>query len=264
MRVFITAIVLLFTTLTLPLRAGDGFCGVRNFSFQAGEVITFKVFYTLANVFVGAGEAVFNNTIEHLNGKTVYHLVGEGKTYGFYDKFYKVRDRYESFVDTSTLEPYKFIRNINEGGYKKYENITFNKTANTAITTDGVYKVPGCVQDVVSSMLHARCVDYSHLQPNDKIPFDMFLDNTVYSIYIRYLGRETVRTKYGKFRAIKIKPLLVKGTIFEGGERMTVWLSDDANHIPLRVESPISVGSVKVDMILYRNLRFPMSSLVDL
>jgi hypothetical protein len=113
-------------------------------------------------------------------------------------------------------------------------------------------------------MLHARCVDYSHLKPNEKIPFDMFLDNTVYSIYIRYLGRETVRTKYGKFRAIKIKPLLVKGTLFEGGEKMTVWLSDDSNHIPLRVESPIAVGSVKVDMVYYRNLRFPMSSLVDL
>src|ERR1700737_3767415 len=111
MRLFTTVSILLFTTLAFPLREGDGFCGVRNSNFQAGEVITFRVFYTLANVYVGAGEAVFNNTLEHLNGKMVYHLIGEGKTYSFYDKFYKVRDRYESFVDTSTLEPYKFIRN---------------------------------------------------------------------------------------------------------------------------------------------------------
>ena len=80
-------------------------------------------------------------------------------------------------------------------------------------------------------------------------------------MYIRYLGKDNIKTKYGKFRAIKFKPLLIKGTIFEGGENMTVWVSDDRNRIPVRVESPISVGSVKVDMISYRNLRYPLSSL---
>lgn len=91
----------------------------------------------------------------------------------------------------------------------------------------------------------------------------MFLDNQVYDLYIRYVGKETIKTKYGKFRAIKIKPLLIKGTIFEGGEKMTVWISDDANHIPVRVESPISVGSVKVDMMDFKNRRTPMSSLIS-
>jgi hypothetical protein len=92
----------------------------------------------------------------------------------------------------------------------------------------------------------------------------MFLDNEVYHLYIRYMGKETVKTKYGKFRTIKIKPLLIKGTIFEGGEKMTVWVSDDPNHIPVRVESPISVGSVAVDMIDFRNRRHELSSLLDI
>jgi hypothetical protein len=92
----------------------------------------------------------------------------------------------------------------------------------------------------------------------------MFLDNEVYEMYIRYLGKETIKTKYGKFRAVKFKPLLIKGTIFEGGEKMTVWVSDDRNHIPVRIESPISVGSVKIDMISYRNLRYPLTSLISL
>ena len=82
-------------------------------------------------------------------------------------------------------------------------------------------------------------------------------------MYIRYLGKESIKTRYGKFNAIKFKPLLLKGTIFEGGEKMTVWVSDDANKIPVRIESPISVGSVKVDMISYGNLRYPLSSLVN-
>lgn len=91
----------------------------------------------------------------------------------------------------------------------------------------------------------------------------MFLDDQVYNIYIRYMGKEEVNTKFGKFRAIKFKPLLIKGTIFEGGEKMTVWVSDDENKVPLRVESPISVGNIVVDMVAYGNLRYPFSSLLS-
>lgn len=245
------------------LSAGDEFCGIRNTAFQAGENTVFKVYYTVAGVFIAAGEASFTIAQEKLNNKPVYHITGDGKTYSFYDKFFKVRDKYETYIDTATLLPQKFIRNVYEGGYKKYENVTFNQQTNTAITNDGVFKVPNCVQDVLSSIYYARNIDFNKYKPGDKIPFAMFLDNETYNLYIRYLGKETIKTKYGKFKAIKFKPLLIKGTIFEGGEKMNVWVSDDANHLPLRIESPISVGSVKVDMMSYRNLRYPLSALIS-
>ena len=197
------------------------------------------------------------------NGKHVYHFVGEGKSYSFFDNFFKVRDRYESYADTTNLLPYKFIRNVDEGGYKKYNNVTFNQTNNTAISTNGTYKTTPCIQDVVSAVYYARNIDYSKYKVNDKIPFDMFLDDEVFHLYIRYMGKEKIKTRYGKFNAIKIKPLLLKGTIFEGGEKMNAWFSDDANKLLLRVESPISVGSIKVDMMGYKNLRYPLSSLVS-
>jgi hypothetical protein len=249
--------------LSFPLKAGDEFCGIRNTTFQAGEILTFKVFYNLAPVYVAAGEATFTINLEKLINKPVYHIVGDGKTYNFYDNFFKVRDKYETFIDTATLQPLKFIRNVYEGGYKKYENVTFNQTANTAVTNDGVFKVPNCVQDVVSAIYYSRNIDFNKYKEDDKIPFNMFLDNETYNLYIRYLGKETIKTKYGKFKAIKFKPLLIKGTIFEGGEKMTVWVSDDANRIPVRIESPISVGSIKVDMMGYRNLKYPLSSLIS-
>lgn len=255
-------IVLGLMLLWFPLSAGDDFCGIRNNSFKAGEVITFKVYYTLG-VYVAAGEATFRTTLERMNNKPVYHITGEGKTYNFYDNFFKVRDKYETYIDTATLQPYKFIRNVYEGGYKKYENITFNQAANTAVTSDGVFKVPNCVQDVLSSIYYARNINFDNYKVNDKIPFSMFLDNETYNLYLRYLGRETVKTKYGKFKAIKFKPLLIKGTIFEGGEKMTVYVSDDANRIPVRIESAISVGSIKVDMMGYQNLRYPLTSLIS-
>jgi hypothetical protein len=113
-------------------------------------------------------------------------------------------------------------------------------------------------------MYYARNINFDKYKAGDKIPFDMFLDDEVYHLYIRYLGKEIIKTRYGKFRAIKFKPLLIKGTIFQGGEKMTAWISDDANHLILRVESPIAVGSIKVDMFGYKNLRHPLTSLVNL
>ena len=254
----------ILNVISFPLRAGEGFCGIRNTAFQDTETITFKVMYAVVGTHFGAGEVTFSSALEMLNNKPVYHLTGDGKTYSFYDKIFKVRDKYESFIDTGTLQPYKFIRNVYEGGYKKYENVSFNKTTNAAITNDGVFKVPECVQDVLSAIYYARNIDFDKYKEGDKIPFSVFLDNELYNMYIRYMGKETIKTRYGKFRAIKFKPLLIKGTLFEGGEKMTVWISDDLNHIPVRIESPVTVGTVKVDMIGHRNLRHPLSSLISL
>jgi Protein of unknown function (DUF3108) len=117
---------------------------------------------------------------------------------------------------------------------------------------------------VLSAIYYARNINFDKYKPGDKIPFNMFLDDEVYNLYIRYIGKEVIKTRYGKFRSIKFKPMLIKGTIFEGGEKMTVWVSDDMNHIPLRIESPITVGSVKVDMMGYKNLRHPVTSMLNM
>ena len=243
--------------------AQNDFCGIRNTAFKAGEIVTMKVFYSTLGAYIGAGEATFTTRLERYNGKPVYHFVGEGMSYSFFDNFFKVRDRYESFVDTTTLLPYKFIRNVDEGGHKIYNNVSFNHTTNTATSTQGVFKITNCIQDVVSAMYYARNINFDKYKPGDKIPFDMYLDDEVYHLYIRYLGREKIKTRYGKFKAIKFKPLLVKGTMFEGGEKMVAWVSDDPNRLLLRVESPISVGSVKIDMMGYKNLRYPLTSLMN-
>lgn len=261
MKKFTRLGILIFTLCAFSFTTGKAdFCSIRNTSFKEGEVVIFKVFYSTLGAYIGAGEASFTTTLERFNGKTVYHHVGEGKTYSFFDNFFKVRDRYESYVDTTSLLPIKFVRNIDEGGYKKYENVTFNQSANTAASTNGVFKITDCIQDVMSMVYYARNIDFAKYKAEDKIPFDMFMDDEIFHLYVRYMGKEKIKTRYGRFNAIKIRPLLIKGTIFEGGEKMTAWISDDPNHVILRVESPISVGSIKVDMMSYKNLRYPLTS----
>jgi len=253
----------LFLLMGIRLCSGNEFCGISNNAFQNDEKINYTVFYSVMGFYLNAGNATFTANLEKYAGKPVYHVVGLGSSNPSYDFIFKVRDRYESYIDTANLQPQKFMRNIDEGGYKQLENVTFNNENNTATTLKGTMQIPNCSQDVLSSIYYARNIDFNKYRPNDKIPFTMFLDNAVYNLYIKYLGKEKIKTKYGTFNSIKFKPLLVKGTIFDGGEKMTVWVTDDANHVPIRIESPIAVGAIKVDMMGYSNLRHPLTSLLS-
>lgn len=239
----------------------DGFCGIKNTTTQNGEEISFSVYYALAGVHVNAGWAKFSNKTEKLAGHTVYHITGAGASYTNYDWMYRVRDRYDTYIDTGSMLPLKFTRQVEEGKTRKNESITFNHTANTAKTDSTVYKVPPCIQDVLSSIYYARNIDFNKYKKGEKIPFRMFLENETHELYIRYLGKTTIKTKFGKFKAICFKPLLVEGTIFSGGENMTVWVTDDLNHIPVRIESQILIGSIKVDMTDYKGLKWELTSL---
>ncbi len=260
MRLFLLTIVSFVFYLKVNT-ASDPFCNNPNTAFNSGERFHFVVYYTLG-VYIAAGEADFSITTEKYNGKTVYHLLGTGRSYSFYDNFFRVRDRYESYVDTATFTPLKFIRNVSEGNTKKYENISFNKSAGTAVTNNGVYKIPSCTQDIMTALYNARNIDYDKYKVNDKIPVTIFLENELHNLYIRYMGKEKIKTKFGTFNSIKLKPLLMAGTVFNSGENMTVWISDDDNHIPIRLESSIAVGSIKIDMMSYSNLRNPVTSLI--
>jgi len=243
--------------------AQNDFCSIRNHSFQDGERLNFKVYYNMGRIWINAGDAVFTTGTEMMNGRKVFHITGEGRTSKSYEWFYKVHDTYESFIDVESLLPAKFVRNVNEGGFKIYNNVSFNQNVGQAVSTKGIYNIPKCTQDVLSAIYYARNIDYNRYKPGDKIPFNLFLDDKLYSLYIRYVGKERINTRYGTFNAIKIVPLLIEGSIFKGGEKMVVWVSDDNNHLPLRVESPILVGSIKVDLMGYDKLRNPFSSLVS-
>ncbi len=240
------------------------FCNTKNMSFRNGERLTFHVYYNMGFIWINAGNAIFTTTATELNGRKAYYISGDGRTAKSYEWFYKVRDLYESYVDQETLLPLRFIRNVNEGSMKYKHDATFHRNTQQVVNNGKTYPITPCTQDVLSAVYFARNIDYSKYKPGDRIPFEMFLDDKVYPLYIKYLGKEKIETKKGTFNAIKIVPLLIEGTMFKGGEGMAVWVSDDKNHLPLRVNSPIIVGSIKADLMEYENLRNPFDALISL
>ncbi len=240
-------------------------CSQSNSSFNAGEKITYTIYYNVVGLYVNAGNAEFSVTPTKWEGESAYAFTATGTSNRRYDWIFKVRDKYESIVDAKTLMPYFSSRSINEGSFHQNQSLAFNQKSNEVTNNKGeMFKSADCTFDVISAIYAARNLDFKNLQVNEKIYLNFFLDNELFPSYFKYLGKEIIRTKFGKFKAIKIAPLLVKGTIFEGGEHMTIWVTDDENHIPIRIETPIIVGTIKVDMKSYDKLRHPLNSLIEL
>jgi Protein of unknown function (DUF3108) len=231
----------------------------NNTAFIPGEVLTYRMHYGLLN----AGGAVLEvkpDLIE-VNGRKVYHIVGNGFTTGAADVFFKVRDRYETYMDKDALIPWLFVRRVDEGGYKFSQDYVFNHyTKKVDIGNDQKIDVPMGIQDMVSAFYSARNLDLSNAKEGDIFSLDCFLDKEIWPLRIRFIGRETIKTDMGKIRALRFRPIVQKGRVFKKEEDLNVWISDDKNHLPLRCKADVLIGSIKMDITGAKNLANPIGS----
>jgi hypothetical protein len=199
----------------------------------------------------------------------VFHAKGFGETTGFARLFFKVEDYYESYFDEKTIQPYKFIRNINEGGYTKNVEIDFDQKNGTATVNDKkkaqINKFPTTegVQDLISCFYFLRnFYPKDEIEINESFDINMFFDNENYVFKLKYLGKETVNSKFGKIECMKFRPLVQSGRVFEEQESVTLWVSDDDNRLPIRLQADILVGSIKADLENFKNLKHPFKIVV--
>ena len=247
--------VLLFFFFLIGSRLVQGQCSHENRAYQVGETIGYKVAYNWGFIWVNAGQVVFKVRSKKVDGKNAFHFFAYGTSLKKWDWIYRVRDTYESFIDIDALRPLRFRRNTLEGKYSVNNAYEFDYEQGKIYTaTENSHKpfsrdtiqLPPCTFDVLSMIYEARNIDYSQYRENDKIPISLIIDGKVYNLYIRYLGKETLKTREKEtYKCFKFKPLLVEGSLFLAGENMTVWVTDDQNRIPVLIEAKILVGSVK-------------------
>jgi len=263
-KYFLTA---LFVCFSLMLKAQ---CNDLNKAFKAGEVVNYHAYYNWGFIWINAGQVSFSVDAIDIEQEPGYQLKAHGATYSSYDFLFKVRDTFETKVDTLHLEPFEFKRITNEGSYHANYLYRFNRDKrliNARIQKedepqkDTILKWKDCSFDLLTMVYKARNIDYSKYQVNEKIPISMVVDGEIHDIYIRYLGKETIKNRDGRrFNCLKFSPLLVEGTIFKSGEDMTVWVTDDENRIPIIVEAKILIGSVKAVFVDAINTRYPISA----
>jgi hypothetical protein len=245
-------------------------CVVNNDAFFSGEEIDYSISYNWGMIWLDAGHVKFKVEMSDYKGMPCYKLSGIGGTYPSYDWIYKVRDRFECWVDTVTLKPYRYIRDVKEGGRTFYNECFFNYQTQKAycVTIEkkksprlDTVSISSCSFDPLTMIYFSRNIDYSKYVKNDTIPISLFLDNKVYPLFIRYTGKDKYKiADKSEYSCIKFSPLLVEGTIFSGGEGMKVWATDDMNKIPLHVEAPNLVGTVRANVVSWKGLRNKMDS----
>ncbi|MBL1233017.1 MAG: DUF3108 domain-containing protein [Flavobacteriales bacterium] len=245
----------------LPTINTDGNSKLRTVdhkAFKDGEKLEFRLHYGFVNA--GTAKIEVNKLDKKIANREIYHIVGTGKTVGAFDWVFKVRDRYETFLDVEGVFPWMFVRDINEGGYKKKQKYQFSQTKKMVETHKGeVYETPEGIQDMLSSFFYARTLDYSKAKKGDVFTIWTFVDEEVWPLKIRYMGEDKVKVGKTYYNALKFHPVTQKGRIFDKEEDVSFWVSNDGNKIPLMIEAKILIGAVKAELTNAEGLAHPLS-----
>src|SRR6056297_803941 len=260
MKKLITPIVLLL--LAMPVMAQSS-----RPAFKPGEWLKFRIHYGILN----ASYATLHLTSKTLDDIPVYHVVGKGKTTGLASIFFKVDDTYESYFGREQGKPYKFIRKIDEGGYTKDMEIEFNYDNDKAVLIDNKngtkqdFQIHDEIQDLISASYFLRSnYNLEEFEEGESIVLDMlFDDDGVFKFQLKYLGKEILRTKFGKVECLKFRPLVQSGRVFKEKESLTLWVSNDWNKIPIRIKANLAVGSLKADLDGYNGLKNQFKIIMD-
>jgi len=239
----------------------------RESAFDTGEWFKFRMSYS---GWMKAGNATLTVNDSNIKGRPVYHVVGKGWTTGAIKWFFKVEDRYESFFDKESGLPYKFIRDIDEGGHTKNLEIEFdhkNRKAhinNIKHKRQSIEEIEANVQDMVSAYYYLRNnYDTDSIQPGDEVKLNMFFDYENFNFKLKFLGRETIRTRFGKVKTLKFRPYVLAGRVFKEQESLTLWVSADKNRIPLKIKADLAVGSLRADLEAFKGLKHPFNIIFD-
>jgi hypothetical protein len=256
----ILVFIFLFTSL---LAYPQQYRTVQNTAFVRGEKLTFRIAFNSAltgSITGGKATLEVKNENKIFNNRSTFHVVGQGWTTGIIVLFYKIDDKVESYFDDRAFISWQFIRRTRENSYKKDDLVIFRQNDRLAVSLSKVVKVPANIQDVVSAFYYARTINIADLKPGSIIEIPFFLDDSVYNSRVIFKGKETVKTKLGKFKCIAFSPMVATGYAFDDPYPITIWITDDENRLPVLIQSEQSVGRARVELISYSGLANPITA----
>lgn len=234
---------------------------VKNNAFQVGEQLIYTVGYSsmLGDFDAGTATVEVKESDCPVNAETrkCFHIVGTGRSNSIFDLFYKVRDRFESYIDPETMLPEKFVRHTREGDYHFDDEVLFDRNNLVARSSRKENQVPAGIHDIISAVYFMRTLSVKDFLPDSTYFINFYLDDSVYRSEIKYEGRGYLETEWGWIPCIKVKPMMATGEVFSKKYPMSVWITDDKNHIPLMAESEIIVGSVRMVLVDFKGLKNP-------
>lgn len=193
-----------------------------------------------------------------------------GKTSGMVDWVAKVDDHWGAYVDSSALVTHIAYRNIKEGRYRRNEITRFDHVTDNIevkildqktreFMEPMYYQSKDDMRDMIGGFFYLRSVDYSTKTIGDTIKVSGFFEDTFYDMNIIYKGKEEVKTKMGKFSTLKLVPVMPNNSLFDGENSITVWLSDDENKVPVKVDANMFIGHAGIELINVDNIKHELN-----
>ena len=227
-----------------------------NLPYKVGEHSFFDI--SFRGITVGSADMEIVKEIK-IDSISAFHIIGKGRTAPFFDIFFKVRDVYETYLDTSKVRPLKFVRDIHEGGFEKQQLYNFSHTEGLVFSKDTSYAISSSSQDMLSALFYARTFNKDSVKHKKSFFVPVFIDEENYSVEVVYLNNEKVNTNFGQINCMVFKPKMQEGRVFEDGEKMKLWISDDQNNLLVKVETQIWAGTIRAILKKYKEVKYPLS-----
>jgi hypothetical protein len=210
---------------------------------KIGEYFQFSIDWSGLN---GGNALMQVQNMQTVEGHRAWRIVTKAESNSFVSKFYKVRDRAESFVDADSLFSRRFEKHLREGSYRKDLSIRFDQEDGKAVYENGkALDVPRHVHDVLSAFYYIRTCP---LPDGASIAIPTHDNEKSYDMVVKVIRRERIEVPGGKFDCVVVEPVLKSEGIFKAKGEMFVWLSDDERRIPVQVKSKVPIGSITVSL----------------
>jgi hypothetical protein len=236
----------------------------QNSTYQPGEKVNYSIHYGA----IQAGTATLELKTDTFKGAIVWHSVFIGRTTGVAEALFKVKDVYESYIDPATELPLFSIRNIQEGRYRKYNEVSFDRTTrpdSAILTSDltGIHITELGIHDILSCFYYFRnhiFPNYRNLKKGEVVTIMTWFTDQLYPINLRYIGIDEVKTKIGKIKCLKFNPVTEVGRLFKTEEDVSLWFSADKNFLPVKIRFDIFVGAFIAEITSYEGLKYTLET----
>lgn len=215
-----------------------------NHAFSPGEKLTYEISWSTV---VTAGIAVMEvKNAPEMEHRQAYHLVSSTHSVGMVERFYPVRDTVESFIDAEELHSISFSLRERHGKKRRERDMVFDPVHGTVqVTKNGsveTHEAPERVQDALSTLYYVRT--RNDLVVGKTINVDVHDNGKNWSVEIKAVAREEIRTPAGKFSTIKVRTYPKYEGVFVNKGEIVIWFTDDTRRIPVLMKSKISIGAI--------------------
>ena len=255
-----------------PQRIGAQ-CSIVNTAVQPGESLTYQLYFNWKFVWMKAGSAIWSTTTTTWNGKEAFQSHLLTMTSGKVDKFFMMRDTLQSIISCDMV-PWYYKKAANEGNKYYVDQLWYSypegKTAlrqeylnRQGVKTYGQTTRPDCVYDMMSMMMRARSFDASKFKEGEKMEFPMADGHKVEDITLIYRGKRNFKMKSTGVTYRCLVFSVVEYDRKKENEVITFYISDDKNHIPVRLDLFLKFGTAKAYLSKATGLRNPSTSIIE-